>query len=112
MKDFQYKGYDVFFEVQHNGSILATWSNQYGENRDKAVFYQYSAREILQNIKITIDDLLSWKVTFYRNPTPSEIRFGHGATHYKDFNFSDVVKHSGYPKKWIVCPQDGLRYYR
>ena len=113
MKDFQYKGYDIFFEtVQHSGAIIAIWSNQYGENRDKAIFYDYTPHEIIQNIKITIDDLLDKPVTYYRNPTPSEVRFGHGATHYKDFIIGDVVKHSGGLKKWIVCPQDGLRYYR
>ena len=112
MKNFQYKGYDVFFEIQHNGSILATWSNQWGENRDKAVFYDYSAREILQNIKITIDDLLEKPITYRRNPTPSEIKFGYGATHYKDFILGDVIKHNGSAKKWIVCPHDGLRYYK
>lgn len=112
MKNFQYKGYDVFFEIQHNGSILATWSNQWGENRDKAVFYDYSAREILQNIKITIDDLLDKPITYRRNPTPSEIKFGYGATHYKDFILGDVIKQCGAVKSWIVCPHDGLRYYR
>ena len=112
MKNFQYKGYDVFFEIQHNGSILANWSNQYGENRDKAVFYDYTAREILQNIKITIDDSLEKPITYHRNPTQSEIRFGYGATHYKDFILGDVIKHCGNLKKWIVCPHDGLRYFR
>lgn len=112
MKNFTYKGYDVFFEVQHNGSILATWSNQWGENRDKAVFYDYTKREILLNIKITIDDLLEKSVTYHRNPTQSEIKWGAGATHYKDFILGDVIKNNGSLKKWIVCPNDGLRYYR
>mgnify|MGYP000158043589 CR=1 FL=1 len=113
MRDFTYKGYDVFFErIEHSGGIIAIWSNQYGENRDKAIFYDYSTREILQNIKITIDDSLEKPVTYRRNPTPSEVRFGHGATHYKDFILGDVIKHCGSIKKWIVCPQDGLRYYR
>lgn len=112
IKTFQYKGYDVFFEVQHNGSILAYWSNQWGENRGKTVFYDYTPREILQNIKITIDDLLDKPITYRRNPTPSEIKFGYGAIHYKDFILGDVIKQCGAVKAWIVCPHDGLRYYR
>ena len=112
IKTFQYKGYDVFFEVQRNGSILAYWSNQYGENRGKTVFYDYTHREVLSNIKITIDDILDKPVTYHRNPTQSEIKWGAGATHYKDFILGDVIKQCGSIKAWIICPHDGLRYYR
>lgn len=79
----------------------------------------------------------------HRNPTKAEIRFGHGATHYKDMPRSlfetfivagkkrfftmdeandcanDIFKKTRclvsiekHLKKWIVCPIDGLRYYR
>ena len=51
-------------------------------------------------------------LTAHRNPTPSEIRFGHGATHYKDFPRELWTKPDGSIKRWIVCPYDGLRYYR
>jgi len=51
-------------------------------------------------------------ITAHRNPTPSEIRFGHGATHYKEFPRSLWAKANGDLKQWIVCPIDGLRYYR
>lgn len=52
-------------------------------------------------------------VTYHRPPTEGEIRFGHGATHYRDF----VVSEASWPgtrilKKWFVDPCDGLRYYR
>jgi hypothetical protein len=112
MKTIQYKGYDIFLEIQYNGSILATWSNQWGENRDKAVFYDYTMAQAVSMVKDTIEELLDKPVTFHRNPTQSEIRFGYGATHYKDFILGDVVKQCGAIKAWIVCPYDGLRYYR
>lgn len=51
-------------------------------------------------------------ITAHRNPTPLEIRFGHGATHYKDFPRKLWVKPDGSIKLWTVCPHDGLRYYR
>ena len=52
------------------------------------------------------------EVQYHRPPTASEIRFGHGATHYRTFPVEDAV----FPgtrvlKKWIVA-DDGLRYYR
>lgn len=52
------------------------------------------------------------EVIGHRGPTPSEIRFGHGATHYKTFPADLWKKKDGTPKKFIVCPHDGLRYYR
>lgn len=54
-------------------------------------------------------------ITYHRSPTASEIKFGHGATHYADFNLEDCCeeyKGNFYPKKMLACPQDGLRYYR
>jgi hypothetical protein len=51
-------------------------------------------------------------LTAHRKPTPSEIRWGYGATHYKDFSRSLWTKPNGTIKQWIVCPHDGLRYYR
>lgn len=51
-------------------------------------------------------------LTYHRSPTPSEIRFGYGAIHYKDFDREICIKSDGKVKKWLVCPFDGLRYYR
>ncbi len=50
---------------------------------------------------------------YHRDPTPSEIRFGHGATHYRSFPV-EVCCFPGtrIPKKWFVAEDDGLRYYR
>lgn len=52
-------------------------------------------------------------VTYWRNPTKAEIKFGHGAIHYADFSVEDCC-HEGtrVPKEWFVSPYDGLRYYR
>lgn len=51
-------------------------------------------------------------ITYYRNPTQSEIKFGEGAIHYKSFEFKDCLNSKGEIKKWVICPIDGLRYYR
>lgn len=56
------------------------------------------------------DDVES--VTYHRNPTPGEIRFGHGATHYADFPVEECCfEGSRILKRWIIG-RDGLRYYR
>ncbi len=49
-------------------------------------------------------------VTYHRKPTPEEIKFGHGATHYRDFDIADCLKANGTIKKLIVAKDDGLRY--
>ena len=52
-------------------------------------------------------------VPYYRPPTPSEIRFGHGATHYRDFSPEECChKGTRIPKRWFIAADDGLRYYR
>jgi hypothetical protein len=53
------------------------------------------------------------EVVLHRPPTPGEIRFGHGATHYCVFSVEEVCwPGTRIMKRWIVSPHDGLRYYR
>jgi hypothetical protein len=49
-------------------------------------------------------------ITYCRKPTPEEIKFGYGATHYRDFDFEECVKKNGYIKKYIVAKDDKLKY--
>jgi hypothetical protein len=49
MKSIDYRGFYIYFETQHNGSVLAT---AIGDNETiKGVYYFYSQREILSSIK-------------------------------------------------------------
>lgn len=51
-------------------------------------------------------------ITCWRNPTASEIKFGHGATHYRDFTTYEIgYNKSGNLKRWFKA-DDGLRYNR
>lgn len=49
--------------------------------------------------------------TYHRKPTQAEIKFGYGATHYRDFPEHQVKKPGFRIKKWLKA-DDGLRYYR
>lgn len=52
-------------------------------------------------------------VTYHRAPTAAEIRFGHGATHYRDFTPQECCfPGTRIAKKWLRAKDDGLRYYR
>jgi len=52
------------------------------------------------------------EITYSRKPTKGEIKFGHGATHYKEFEPSVYMKKNGEIKKRLKCPFDGLIYTR
>jgi len=49
----------------------------------------------------------------HRPPTKGEIKFGEGATHYRDFPLSIIGLKKGKAswKNWFKAPDDGLRYY-
>lgn len=49
-------------------------------------------------------------IEYSRKPTASEIKFGHGATHYKDFIETECTDKTGRVKKRLKCPIDGLIY--
>lgn len=49
-------------------------------------------------------------IEYSRKPTQAEIKFGHGATHYKSFYESACTKKDGTIKKRLKCPLDGLIY--
>lgn len=51
-------------------------------------------------------------ITYHRKPTRGEIKFGEGATHYKDFEAQNCMTRFNRLKQWLICPHDGLRYYR
>ena len=52
-------------------------------------------------------------VTYHRQPTRSEVIFGYGAIHYRDFPVEDCLKPGTRQlKRWFVAQDDGLRYYR
>lgn len=56
------------------------------------------------------DDLT--QAIYRRNPTPAEIRSGHGTTHYRMFPLSECTWPGRILKSWFIAKDDGLRYYR
>ena len=54
--------------------------------------------------------LVEKKIEAWRQPTPSEIRFGEGAIHWGEFTREEFQKPDGTLKKWIKA--EGLRYNR
>lgn len=49
-------------------------------------------------------------VRYWRHPTNSEIAFGYGCIHYRDFPVEDVIHKDRTLKCWVTS--NGHRYYR
>ena len=52
------------------------------------------------------------EVEYHRPPTWGEIKFGHGATHYRTFPVDQCTHKDRTLKAWFVADDDDLRYYR
>lgn len=55
------------------------------------------------------------EIVYRRQPTMSEIRFGHGATHYRTFTIADTPEMflaDGSRKRFFKAKDDGLFYRR
>jgi hypothetical protein len=48
---------------------------------------------------------------YWRNPTKEEIKFGYGATHYRDFDFENCFDEDGFQKVKVKASDDGLIYH-
>jgi len=78
-------------------------NKQYGGG---IVFQSYN----IADIEVRILLMTGEAVQCHRQPTPEEIKFGHGAIHYKTFLRKDIVNRKGQLKKWFKCKDDGLNY--
>lgn len=55
-------------------------------------------------------DIKKQTLTYWRNPTQDEIKFGYGALHYIEVPISRALKPDGKPRKSLKW-DDGLMYY-
>jgi len=60
--------------------------------------------------KFKASDIEKLSLEYHRKPTEYEIKFGHGAIHYRDFNPSEFLKADNSIKKRIKAKNDGLIY--
>lgn len=82
----------------------------YPINQEENMFrYRDNKYKTLEECQAHIDNI---EVTFHRKPTEWEIKFGEGATHYKDFKIKDLKVINGNTPKRLKCPVDGLIYTR
>jgi hypothetical protein len=81
----------------------------------EAKYYQYNAllHELITACGYKgLEVVTSEETRAHRQPTAGEIRFGHGAIHYAEFNLAIWINNkTGNLKGWLKA-DDGLRYYR
>lgn len=51
------------------------------------------------------------KLAYWRNPTKEDIKFGHGAIHYRDFDFDICFDNNNLLILKAKVSDDGLIYY-
>lgn len=71
--------------------------------------YQDLLKELI-SIGYKVEVCNNQEVQGHRPPTKSEIKFGMGATHYKNFYLKILVKPDGTLKSKIKCKIDNLIY--
>jgi hypothetical protein len=112
-----------FPDEVHNGSFKTAYAHtgqhspchpEYAAECKEANYneYQYLLKELLSIGYKNLQIQNKQKIELHRRPTEMELKFGHGATHYRTFKLSELVNNRGSLKKWIRAKDDGLRYYR
>lgn len=66
----------------------------------------------MKKSELCIKGVQTRTIEYHRKPTKSEIKFGHGAIHYKSFDESACTTKDGRIKKRLKCLSDGLIYTR
>lgn len=95
-KDKQYK-YHVNYPFFPMTFFTTGMSIAEGKREFKKVYKEYTVKGCL--------------IEYWRNPTEYELKFGEGAIHYKTFHRNYCRKPNGALSQWLICPDDGLRYY-
>lgn len=120
-KDSDNEVFAFFPEVIHNGKVKTCYAHigqhsscadEYAKECKPAKYadYQDLLKELIglgYNVKV----LNEQEIEYHRKPTAGEIKFGHGATHYRDFNINLCLATNGNLKRRLKA-DDGLIYTR
>lgn len=118
------KVFAYFPEISHDSQYNTCYAHigqhspcspSYANECKEAYYHEYSdlLKELIGIGYKNLHILNKQAFEYHRNPTPREIKFGHGATHYRYAPLADIgITCNGDLKKWYVSPYDGLRYYR
>lgn len=101
---------DMFTSYAHLGQHSACHSD-YAKECKEADYNQYwdLLRELIGQGYNNLQVMNGQEFEAHRQPTKSEIKFGHGATHYRTFKLAEHLKINGNIKKWFIA-DDNLRY--
>lgn len=112
-----------FPELVHNGKYMTCYAHvgqhsacnpEYAAECKEASFNQYYEllRELIGQGYNDLHVINSQTFELHRKPTPGEIKFGEGATHYRSFTLAEIgLSKTGDLKQWFISKDDNLRYY-
>lgn len=105
---------DVLTSYAHIGQHSACHIDYANECKEAPINeYMDLLRELIGQGYNDLQIMNSHEIQCHRPPTKGEIKFGEGATHYRDFPLSVIGLKKGEAmwKNWFVAPDDKLRYY-
>lgn len=117
---FNFKSPNDIYSLQNDRMSYAhlgqhsACSTYYAKECKEANFNQYNdlLRELIGQGYKDLQILNSQTIECHRPPTKGEIKFGEGATHYRNFTLAEIgINKKGDFKKWFIAKDDGLRYY-
>lgn len=124
--DLPYDVFAFFPELAHNNTDITTFTSyahigqhsacclDYANACKEANFNEYwdLMRELIGQGYNDLVIINKQEINCHRPPTKGEIKFGEGATHYRDFTLAEIgITKKGEIKKWFIAPNDKLRYY-
>ena len=104
-------GKDMKTCYAHSGQHSACLED-YANECEEAKYNEFAdlLKELIgQGYKLQV--LNNQSIELHRKPTKGEIKFGEGATHYRNFLIGEVLDKKGNIKKWVKTNDDLLRYY-
>jgi hypothetical protein len=94
--------------TRHNVSgaaicVFTQYADEYNSKVARALNFEHEGLPVRDDVT---------ECEYHRNPTEYEIKFGEGATHYRNFTVKECCFTSTRIKKqWFIASDDGLRYY-
>lgn len=101
---------NLFLTALHKASFIGGSKYRGKEYGGMIVFQSYN----LQDECDAINEMLKLSdktITYHRNPTKAEIRFGEGAAHHRDFYYYECTRDGENFKKWLTDENDVRWYY-
>jgi len=106
--DFETNLFTCYAHLGQHSACHLDYANECKE----ANYNEYSdlLKELIGQGYTTLNVINTQTIECYREPTESEVKFGHGAIHWKTFKLANLLNKKGKIKTIFTCKSDNLKY--